>query len=257
MSNSSRPLFNRPSTPTSFLTVVPGMLFRRAAWAWTAASMASTSLSATTSASASASASAGEVAHADGDVDWASLRCPEDDATTTLPTPTYGTKKGAFLICTEELIRAPPRAVYDAVLDFRRYGAWNTFVVDVGLPGGVGDTPAGVRVGLAMTLTTAGLIDGINTTSTEVVSALHAGDGDDDSGFLMNAWRVDDWLGGTMVAAEHPNVLVDQGGGFTRYLSYETYYPGLALPTVLLLRERLQERFVQQGRDLKAYLERP
>ena len=190
-----------------------------------------------------------------GAIDWAALLCPEDpDA--TLPTPTYGTKKGAFLVCTEELIAAPPRAVYDALLDFRRYGAWNTFVVDVGLPADTGETPAGVYVGLAMTLTTAGLLDGINTTSTEVVSALLLPDGgEDDAGFMMNAWRVEDGLGGAIIAAEHPNVLVDLGGGVTRYLSYETYYPGLATPTVLLLRKKLQERFVQQGRDLKVYVE--
>ena len=202
-----------------------------------------------------ASAPVGDDADAgiDADIDWASLRCPEDDDKTTFPTPTYGTKKGAFFVCTEELIRAPARAVYDALLDFRQYSSWNSFVVDVGLPDDVGDTPAGVRVGLSMTLITAGLLDGINTTSTEVVSALHEDYGD--GGFLMNAWRIDDGLGGTLVAAEHPNILVEQGGGVTRYLSYETYYPGLALPTVLLLRQKLQERFTQQGRDLKAYLE--
>ena len=220
------------------------MLFRTAAW--TTLSIAAIAFP------TMASASKSDPAPESGDIDWAALRCPKDQDATH-PTPTYGTKKGAFLICTEELIAAPPQVIYDALLDFRRYGAWNTFVVDVGLPADTGETPDGVYVGLAMTLTTSGLLDGINTTSTEVVSALLRDDGG--AGFMMNAWRVEDGLGGSLIAAEHPNVLVDLGGGVTRYLSYETYYPGLATPTVRLLREKLQERFVQQGRDLKAYVE--
>lgn len=185
-------------------------------------------------------------------VDWPSLKCPEDYRD-TLPTPTYGSENGVFVVCTEEVINAPISRIYDALLDYNQYSTWNSFVVDVKLPSDVGETPNGVYIGMSMVLVTTGLLEGINSTSNEIITVL---DRDGDNGFMLNAWGVDDGLNGTFIAAEHPNVLVDLGGGVTRYLSYETYYSSLLTPTVLLMREKLQAQFSQQGRDLKVYAER-
>ncbi|KAK7752576.1 hypothetical protein SLS62_005544 [Diatrype stigma] len=185
-------------------------------------------------------------------INWPSLKCPEDYKD-TLPTPTYGSDHGVFVVCTEELINAPMARVYDALLDYSRYPIWNSFVIDVKLPSEeLSETPTDVYVGMPMVLVTVGLLEGINSTSNEMITLL---DDNGENGFMMNAWGVDDGLSGTIIAAEHPNILVDLGNDVTRYLSYETYYSSLLAPTVLLMREKLQTQFSQQGRDLKNYLE--
>ncbi|KAI1638125.1 hypothetical protein F4809DRAFT_601325 [Biscogniauxia mediterranea] len=126
---------------------------------------------------------------------------------------------------------------------------------------------------MRLRLTTAGIVGpGVNTTSEEVVTVVMNasdpdpnnsnatainGEGDGDGGgYLVAAWRYDDGLGGAGARAEHPTVLVDLGDGTTRMLSYETYYDGLFTGAIALLRDRLQERFETQARDLKAYVER-
>ncbi|KKY30619.1 hypothetical protein UCDDA912_g09477 [Diaporthe ampelina] len=178
------------------------------------------------------------------ETDWASLRCPQDPRS-TLPTPTYGDADGAFTICTEQLINAPSELVYSALVDYGSYHLWNSFVVDVEVPPGV-RTPEDVYVGMPMTLVTSGVIPPINTTSAEVVTGL-----DKD----LPTWRSNVSMLGVLIVAEHPNVLVDQGGGVTRYVSYETYYKEPLLLSLLALKPTLQRLFEQQGKDLRAYVE--
>ncbi|KAK1675853.1 hypothetical protein BDP55DRAFT_728661 [Colletotrichum godetiae] len=182
----------------------------------------------------------------------ASLRCSDNDV---LPTPSYDLKGALFTVCTEDVINAPISKIYDALLDFRRYSTWNTFVVEVDLPSDV-QGPEDVYPGLSMNFTTAGIIPGANTSSTEVI-ALLAPDVrgcNGDARRAVNAWGNDDGLGGAFLPAEHPNLLTDLGNGSARMVSYETYYlPGAT--TLLPLRETLQERFETQGRDLKRFVE--
>ncbi|KAK1546215.1 hypothetical protein CPAR01_00182 [Colletotrichum paranaense] len=184
--------------------------------------------------------------------DIASLRC---SSSAILPTPTYDLKGALFTVCTEEVINAPIDKIYNALLDFRRYNTWNTFVIDVGLPPDV-QGPGDVYAGLSMNFTTAGIIPGVNTSSTEVISllALDVRGSDDGATRAVNAWRNDDGLGGTFLPAEHPNLLTDLGNGPVRMVSYETYYlPGAT--TLLPLKGTLQERFETQGKDLKRFVE--
>ncbi|KAI0014344.1 hypothetical protein F4779DRAFT_612637 [Xylariaceae sp. FL0662B] len=218
------------------------------------------------------------------EVDYGSLECPQSP-NETLPTPTCGTPtpdiplhffhgngtSGAiFGICTTEVIDAPAAAVYAALLDFASYGRWNTFIVDVSLlllpsTKDVSTTPADdVYVGMPMRFTSRGLVDGVDTTSVEVISGIEGpgagdvageGDGEGNRGYLLASWRYDDGLGGLGSRSEHPSVLVDLGNGSTRYLSYETYYAGLESGAVALLKDNLQRQFEAQGRDLKAYVE--
>ncbi|KAJ0296065.1 hypothetical protein COL516b_011917 [Colletotrichum fioriniae] len=182
----------------------------------------------------------------------ASLRC---SSSAILPTPSYDLEGALFTVCTEEVINAPISKIYDALLDFRRYSTWNTFVVDVGLPPEV-TGPGDVYVGLSMNFTTAGIIPGVNTSSTEVITLLapDVRGCDDGATRAVNAWRNDDGLGGAFLPAEHPNLLTDLGNGSVRMVSYETYYlPGAT--TLLPLKGTLQERFETQGKDLKRFVE--
>ncbi|KAH8647316.1 hypothetical protein BX600DRAFT_443522 [Xylariales sp. PMI_506] len=202
---------------------------------------------------------------AGGVVDWASLRCPHNP-NATLPTPTYGDNGTVFTICAELLIAAPIAEVYYAIVDFDHYADWNSFVYDLVLPAGVaGHTPQADYVGLSMFFYTTGLIEGVNTTSTEVITVLSppeqlgGGGGDRGNGFALAAWRSDDGAGGTLLRAEHPSILVAEkssdGSEVTRYVSYETYYDGPEVLQVEELRDNLQTEFVQEGLDLKAYVE--
>lgn len=175
--------------------------------------------------------------------DWASLHCPEDSSS-VLPTPTYGYTSAVFTVCTEKLINASAELIYNTIIDFRAYPLWNSFVVDVNLPGNVTETPEDVYIGMPMTFTTTGLIPLINTTSDETVTVL---DSRTDSGYSLAAWE-------GFGFSEHPNILVDQGGGVTRYLSYETYYYALLATPVLALRPALQDQFEKQGQDLLTYV---
>ncbi|AEO65617.1 uncharacterized protein THITE_2127786 [Thermothielavioides terrestris NRRL 8126] len=182
---------------------------------------------------------------------WGSLRCPPDGST-NLPTPTYGTEKVVFQVCSQVVINAPTAAVYHALLDFQSYSLWNSFVVDVALPADVRRTPDDVRVGNSMVFTTAGILPLINTTSTEIVTKLLDEDETQAGGYLMAAWRSEDGAGGLLYRAEHPTILVDQGDGTTLSVSYEPYYAGLLTPALRLLQGKLQRLFEQQNGDVKA-----
>lgn len=178
------------------------------------------------------------------ETDWASLRCPQDTKS-TLPTPTYGDTDAVFTACTEELINAPSELVYNTLVDFNSYHLWNSFVVDVEVPAGV-KTPEGVYVGMPMTFVTSGIVPLINTTSAEILTVLDKN---------LPTWRSNVTFLGALVTAEHPNVLVDEGEGVTRYVSWETYYKNPLIAALLASRPTLQKLFDQQGKDLKAYVE--
>ncbi|KAI1105846.1 hypothetical protein F4804DRAFT_330930 [Jackrogersella minutella] len=184
-------------------------------------------------------------------VDYGSLHCPEDPLG-TLVTPTYGTEGAIFTICSELVINAEPLAGYNAILDFKSYPQWNSFIIDVALPDNVTSTPEDIYVGMTMTFTSNGLIGALNTTSTEVISLF---DSSGSAGYLINAWHYDDGVGGAGARAEHPNVFVGLGNGSTRYLSYETYYAGWSTGIIALLKDQLQQEWDIQAQGLKTYVE--
>ncbi|KAL2205159.1 hypothetical protein CC79DRAFT_981899 [Sarocladium strictum] len=188
---------------------------------------------------------------ASSDVDWLNIRCPES-LKETLPTPTYGYEGGLFTVCTELIFNAPAIDIYDALLDFQSYSSFSSFVIDIELPAHINKTPDDVYIGLEMVFTTKDIFPIFNTTSVEIVTVM---DGEDDGGYMLAAWRYDDTLGGKFSRSEHPNILVEQGDGTTRYVSYETYYndPGTLL--LVPFRKQLQDGYAQHGLDLKAYVE--
>ncbi|KAK7936708.1 uncharacterized protein PG986_015146 [Apiospora aurea] len=226
-----------------------------------------------------------QYAYSNGTTDgihWGNLRCPNNmsgqsnQTVTVLPTPTYGTKDRAWMVCSETLIRAAPRAVYDALLDFGRYRDWNSYVTDVEAV-----RPASrVYEGMALTFTFHGLGgEGVVTTGPEVLTVMrgvevttpgnrttNGPDSDSasasttkktgtDNGYLMNAWRSDLSVADELIRSEHPNVVTDAGEGYTRLVSWETYYDGKSTETFKLLRGQMQALQERQGADLKAYLE--
>lgn len=135
--------------------------------------------------------------------------------------------------------------MYDALIDYSSYHKWNSFVVEVELPTGV-KTPGDVYVGMPMNFTTTGIVPLVNTTGQEVVTVLDRN---------LPTWRSNITMLGALVVAEHPNILVSQGDGVMRYVSYETYYENPLIPSLLAARSTLQGLFEQQGKDLKAYVE--
>ncbi|KAI0398326.1 hypothetical protein F5Y17DRAFT_411911 [Xylariaceae sp. FL0594] len=192
--------------------------------------------------------------------DYSSVTCPDPDSLSisALITPTYGTTGGVFVVCSSIDIAAPASVVRDAILDYKSYPVWNSFVVSVELPANVTQTPRDVYAGMPMTFTTAGLVTGVNTTSNEILTVVNGegvGEGAGGRPYLLVAWRYDDGLGGAGSRAEHPCVIVDLGNGSSRVLSYESYYAGLLTPTISLLKGKLQTQFEKQGADLKAYVE--
>lgn len=209
-------------------------------------------------------ATAAAVRRGDTNINWGYIRCPAANSLETLPTPTYPTEKGIFLVCTELVINASPQDVYHALFDFRAYPSWSSFVRDIALPPEVVKTPDDVRVGLVTRFTTTGIVPLINTTSVEIVTVMKGsfdmGEDDDDASenppYLMATWRYDDELHGTASRSEHPSILVDRGDGTTLYTSYETYFAGPGTLLLLPFKQTLQERYTQQGLDLKAYVEK-
>lgn len=181
---------------------------------------------------------------------WRSIRCPTSNA--TLPTPTYGQDGGVFTVCDETLIHAPLVAAYNALLDFKSYPKWNTFVVNVGLPTNITSTPEDDYIGMVMAFTSQGIVPGVNSSSSEIITVMSS---ERSRGYAVAAWRSDDGANGTILRAEHPTVLTDVGNGSVRSVSYETYYEGPGIVVVLPLEGNLQERFATENRDLKAYVE--
>jgi hypothetical protein len=135
--------------------------------------------------------------------------------------------------------------VYNTIMDFNAYHVWNSFVTDVDVPPGV-ETPDGVYVGMPMTFTTSGIVPLVNTTSAEILTVLNKN---------LPTWRSNVTLLGVLIVAEHPNILVDQGNGTTRYVSYETYYKEPLVLSLLAMKSTLKGLFEKQGNDLKAYVE--
>ena len=175
----------------------------------------------------------------------------------TLETPTFG--KGdfwfpaAFTVCAEATINGTLNEVYDALLDFKSYGSWNSFVVNVGVPADVTNTPSQVYVGMPITLTTRGLLPIINSTTNQVMSLVEAPNSKTKD-YSIAAWTTDyGWAG---LKAEHANIIRKQEDGTALYISWETYYGPLSYLVGALLKDPLQKQFEKQGEDLRVYVEK-
>lgn len=143
---------------------------------------------------------------------------------TIMTTPSYGTTDAVFTVCAQDTINSSPSLVYNVLLDFPRYPAWNTFVYAVDLPSNV-SSAADVYVGMTMTLHTDGLLAGVNTTSYEMITYLEP-----NSTPAFVAWALAGGvIGDAVLESEHVSLLNDLGNGSTEYVSWETYYMAGAL----------------------------
>ncbi|TVY93583.1 hypothetical protein LAWI1_G001337 [Lachnellula willkommii] len=175
------------------------------------------------------------------------LNCAPDSGIMT--TPDFGTTDAVFTACAQITINSSSSAVYDVLLDFPEYPAWNTFVYSVDLPSNV-SSAKDVYVGMPMTFHSSGLLPVINSTSGERITYLEP-----DAVPPFAAWRYDEGaLVATLMNAEHVTVLEDVGDGTTNCVSWETYYGAAALLT-LTLKANLQTEFQNQASDLKGRVE--
>lgn len=175
------------------------------------------------------------------------LLCDPDSGIMT--TPSFGTTEAIFTVCTQNFINGPPGTVYEVLVDFPFYPAWNTFVYSVDVPANVSST-ADVYVCMPMTFHTSGLLGSLNSTSDERITYLEP-----DSAPPFVVWRFDPGVvGGLVMNAEHVSLLRNVGDGTTEYVSWETCYgPGSLV--VEALKGNLQIEFENQARDLKARVE--
>jgi hypothetical protein len=166
-----------------------------------------------------------------------------------MTTPTYGTTSAIFTVCAQIPISSSLSPIYNILIDFPSYPAWNTFVYAVDLPSNV-TSASDVYVGMPMTFHTSGLLPLVNSTSNERITYLES-----DAVPPFVGWRFDGGvIGGLVMQAEHVSLLNDLGNGDTEYVSWETYYGAGAL-AVLVLKGNLQKEFEDQARDLKARVE--
>lgn len=176
------------------------------------------------------------------------LECAANNGIMT--TLTYGTENAIFTACAQEVVEGSPSQVYEVLLDFPRYPAWNTFCYLIDLPSNV-SSAKDVYVGMPMTFHTSGLTPPSNSTSDELITYLELGASPPFAGWRFDPGQVE----GLLIQAEHLSVLQDLGNGTTKYVSWETYYGAGSLVLNALLKSNLQKEFGIQGSDLKARME--
>ncbi|EEQ35347.1 hypothetical protein McanMca71_004784 [Microsporum canis] len=161
-------------------------------------------------------------------------------------TPTYGLVDAVFSVCASITIKGTTKQVCDAILDFRRYSEWNTFVYNAIPPAGV-DSPAQVRVGMPIRFSSTGIPPGSSSNATDIVTVVRRP--------LLTAWKNDE-LEALIGHSEHVSAFTPLGGGWTRYTHWQTQYGEKAREVLLPLKDHFQHQFEVLARDLKGYVER-
>lgn len=161
-----------------------------------------------------------------------------------LSTPAYGTTNAVFTVCSITQIHADASSVYEILIDFAAYDLWNSFVVHVAPTSS--PFPA---VNATMRFTTARLNPDNTTNSDEVITILDAAN-------TVTAWRYDDRPTPGLLAAEHVSNVTETREGWSRYVSWETFYGPIAVRIQETLASRLQDAFEAQGEDLRVYAEK-
>lgn len=178
------------------------------------------------------------------------VRCNKaaDGTQPNLSTPSFGSKGIVFTVCSEREIEAPVGIVYNTTVNFRDYPAWNSFVIKVDPAPGYSLDTVPPPINTIMIFTNQGLVPGTNDTvqSTEQLSFADA-NVDGEGRVAISAWK-------SYEQAEHPNILTDLGNGWTRYVSYDSFYYETGQQS-LPLKDALQRLFDQQGDELKAFVE--
>jgi hypothetical protein len=162
-----------------------------------------------------------------------------------LPTPTYGLKNANFSACASVKIRGSVYDVNNAILRFKDYKKWNTFIYNAVPPPGVA-TPRDVKVGMGIEFSSTGIPPGVNSTATDVVTFLERP--------FFAAWK------NTMYEAyighsEHCFLTVPLPGGYTQFTHWQTQL-GAQAGTLYPEKIYFQREFEIEARDLQQYIER-
>ncbi|KAF2858591.1 hypothetical protein K470DRAFT_259675 [Piedraia hortae CBS 480.64] len=170
---------------------------------------------------------------------------------------------GTFSIYSETLIRAPPQAVYDAILDIQNWKGWNSFVYDVQINAHPNAHDANLRMrdGVNMTFFTqlnANEKSKSKETCTWVDGVQTRKDGKQP---FVTRIRWDLHNAGAMIPsfvlrAQRTNEIEELEDSTTMYRTWETF-GGLAAAVVKWKYEQdLKDRFDDWCRDLKKHVEK-
>ena len=168
------------------------------------------------------------------------LRCADG---AILPTPTFGLKGAVFTVCGTSVVRGSVQTVSNAILDFRRYYKWNTFIINASLSV---CTPECVYApGLKIAFTSTGIVPGLTSVGNDVTTYIERPH--------FFAWKNTESPDQTGIS-EHVSVFVPVPGGKVRYTHWQTQY-GAGAKNLLPVKDAFQSQFQKQADELKVYVE--
>lgn len=160
-----------------------------------------------------------------------------------LPTPTFGLKDAVFTVCGSSLISGSVQTVSNAILDFRRYYKWNTFITNASLSV---CTPECVYApGLKIAFTSTGIVPGLTSVGNDVTTYIERP--------YFFAWKNTETPDLTGIS-EHVSVFLPLPGGKVRYTHWQTQY-GIGAENLLPVKDAFQSQFQKQADELKVYVE--
>lgn len=172
--------------------------------------------------------------------DFQNLHCANG---AILPTPTFGLKDAAFTVCGTSVVRGSIQAVSNAILDFRRYYKWNTFIANASLSVCTPECVYGP--GLKVAFTSTGIVPGLTTVGNDVTTYIERPH--------FFAWKNTESPDQTGIS-EHVSIFVPVRGGKVRYTHWQTQY-GAGAKNLLPVKDAFQSQFQKQADELKAYVE--
>jgi hypothetical protein len=160
-----------------------------------------------------------------------------------LPTPTYGLKDAVFTVCGTSVVSGSVQQVSNAILDFRSYYKWNTFITNASLS--VCTPDCVYAPGLSIAFTSTGIVPDLTTVGTDVTTYIERP--------YFFAWKNTGTPAETGVS-EHVSVFVPLPGGKVRYTHWQTQY-GAGAKNLLPVKDAFQSQFQKQADELKVYVE--
>ncbi|KAK2606339.1 hypothetical protein QQS21_003270 [Conoideocrella luteorostrata] len=162
-----------------------------------------------------------------------------------LPTPTYGLRGAVFTVCGESSIRGSVAQVSNAILDFRKYYEWNTFITNASVPDDVCTPDCVYAPGLRINFTSTGIVPGLTSVGHDVTSYIERP--------YFFAWTNTESPAQTGIS-EHVSIFVPLSGGKVRYTHWQTQY-GTGAKNLLPVKGNFQSQFQKQADELKVYVE--
>ncbi|KAF1954379.1 hypothetical protein CC80DRAFT_493858 [Byssothecium circinans] len=134
--------------------------------------------------------------------------------------------------------------VNDAILTFKNYKNWNTFVYDGVPPAGV-NGPADVKVGMGIQFSSTGIPPGVNSTSTDIITSVERP--------YFAAWENVEYEN-LIGHSEHCLLSVPLSNGYTQFTHWQTQL-GAEAGNLYHSKVYFQRAFEIEVQDLKRYVE--